>query len=108
MSEKLDGVRGYWDGTHLQTRKGRLLHPPAWFIQNLPPFELDGELWSKREDFEFIQSTVMDQTPGEGWKKITYNVFEVPNSQGDFYSRLSRAKGGSKPTGILRFGLFCR
>ena len=93
MSEKLDGVRGYWDGMHLQTRKGRILHPPPGFIQNFPPFELDGELWSKRGDFEFIQSTVMDQTPGDGWKKITYHIFEVPNSQGDFYSRLGKAKG---------------
>ncbi len=92
MSEKLDGIRGYWDGTHLQTRKGKLLYPPAWFIQNFPPFELDGELWSKRGDFEFIQSTVMDRAPGEGWEKITYNIFELPNSQGDFFSRLNKAK----------------
>lgn len=92
MSEKLDGIRGYWDGTCLQTRKGKRLHPPTWFIQNFPPFELDGELWSKRGDFEFIQSIVMDQTPGAGWKKITYNIFEVPNGKGDFYSRLGKAK----------------
>jgi DNA ligase-1 len=92
MSEKLDGVRGYWNGKKLLTRKGNPLNPPAWFVRNFPPFELDGELWSKRADFEFIQSTVLDQHPGEGWEKITYNIFEVPNAKGDFFSRLHRAQ----------------
>ena len=92
MSEKLDGIRGYWDGRRLLTRKGLPLNPPQWFIKNFPPFELDGELWSQRGDFEFIQSTVLDKTPGDGWRKITYNIFEVPNEKGDFLSRLNRAK----------------
>ncbi|GAB6145718.1 DNA ligase [Desulfocicer niacini] len=92
MSEKLDGIRGYWDGTRMYTRKGIPLNPPAWFTQNFPPFPLDGELWSKRGDFEFIQSVVMDQTPGKGWKHITYNIFEVPMGKGDFLSRLNRAR----------------
>ncbi len=92
MSEKLDGIRGFWDGNRMFTRKGLSLHPPSWFIKNFPPFSLDGELWSKRGDFEFTQSVVMDQTPGEGWKHITYNIFEVPNEKGGFLSRLNRAR----------------
>jgi DNA ligase-1 len=92
MSEKLDGIRGYWDGIRMYTRKGIPLHPPPWFIENFPPFSLDGELWSKRSDFEFIQSVVLDQTPGEGWEHITYNIFEVPNEKGDFLFRLNRAR----------------
>ncbi len=92
MSEKLDGIRGYWDGIQMYTRKGTPLHPPPWFIKNFPPFPLDGELWSKRGDFEFIQSVVLDLTPGEGWKHITYNIFEVPNEKGAFLSRLNRAR----------------
>jgi len=92
MSEKLDGIRGYWDGARLQTRQGRILHPPAWFVQNFPSFELDGELWSKRGHFEFIQSTVMDQEPGKEWAKITYNIFEAPNSEGDFYLRMDKVQ----------------
>jgi len=92
MSEKLDGIRGYWDGIRMYTRKGTPLHPPQWFIENFPPFSLDGELWSKRGDFEFIQSVVLDQTQGEGWKHITYNIFEVPNEKGDFLFRLNRAR----------------
>jgi len=92
MSEKLDGIRGYWDGSRLLTRKGLPLHPPPWFIKNFPDFELDGELWSKQGDFEFIQSVVLDAKPGPGWKKINYHIFEVPNQKGTFLLRLDRAK----------------
>lgn len=92
MSEKLDGIRGYWNGHQLLTRRGVPLNPPSWFIKNFPPFELDGELWSKRGDFEFVQSTVLDKMPGAGWEKISYNIFEVPNEPGDFLSRINKAK----------------
>lgn len=92
MSEKLDGIRGYWDGSRLLTRKGIPLHPPPWFIKNFPAFELDGELWSKQGDFEFIQSVVLDAEPGPGWKKINYHIFEAPNRKGTFFLRLDRVK----------------
>ena len=91
MSEKLDGIRGYWDGSKIVTRKGRVLNPPPWFTKNFPPFELDGELYSKRDDFQFIQSVVLDDQPGKGWDKITYHIFEVPNQAGDFFQRLEKA-----------------
>ncbi len=91
MSEKLDGIRGYWTGKQLQTRKGNLIHTPEWFLENFPPFELDGELWSDRNQFEFIQSTVLDVKPSEDWRKITYNIFEVPNTERDFNGRLQKA-----------------
>jgi DNA ligase-1 len=92
MSEKLDGIRGYWDGNRLLTRKGVPLHPPPWFIKNFPAFELDGELWSKQGQFEFIQSVVLDAEPGPGWEKINYHIFEVPNQAGTFFHRLDKAK----------------
>jgi DNA ligase-1 len=92
MSEKLDGIRGYWDGKEFYSKNGNLLNVPKWFTKNFPPFRLDGELWSKRDDFEFIQSTVLDETPSKGWEKITYNIFEVPDAIGDFPTRLQKAK----------------
>jgi len=92
MSEKLDGIRGYWNGKEFQTRKGNIIYTPGWFTINYPPFELDGELWSERNNFEFIQSTVLDKSPSIDWKKISYNIFEVPNAKGDFPSRLEKAK----------------
>ncbi len=92
MSEKLDGIRAYWDGEKLQTRKGKKIYAPKWFLKNFPKFELDGELWNKRDNFENIQSIVMDKTPTAKWKNITYNIFEVPNQKGDFFIRLKKAK----------------
>ena len=92
MSEKLDGIRGYWNGKQFLTRKGGVINVSDWFIDNFPKFELDGELWSKQNDFCFIQSTVMDMEPSDSWKSITYNIFEVPNTDGDFPARLQKAK----------------
>ena len=36
ISEKLDGVRAYWDGTHFLSRLGNIFPAPAWFTQALP------------------------------------------------------------------------
>ena len=91
MSEKLDGIRGYWNGKQLLTRQGRVIHAPGWFTENFPPFALDGELWRKRNDFAFVQQTVLDAVPSTNWRDITYNIFEVPGADGDFPTRLDKA-----------------
>ncbi len=96
MSEKLDGIRAYWDGKQLLTRKGKKIYAPKWFIKNFPNFKLDGELWTKRDDFENIQNIVMDKKPSIYWKNVTYNIFEVPNTKGDFLKRLDKAKSWFK------------
>ncbi len=93
MSEKLDGVRGYWDGKHLMSRGGKIIHAPKWFTKDYPPFPIDGELWSKRGDFDFISSTMRDKTPDDKkWRKITHNIFEVPNTKGNLFQRLSKVE----------------
>ena len=89
MSEKLDGVRAYWDGSKLLSRKGNVFAAPDWFTADLPPFELDGELWTAPGEFEAIVSIVSRDQPHSGWKRITYNIFEVPNAPGDFDARLA-------------------
>ena len=94
MSEKLDGIRGYWDGRVLYTKGGKRLSPPAEFTQNFPPFALDGELWTKRQDFENIQSQVL--ALGSQWEEVRYYVFEVPYAKGDFLQRLEKAKAWFK------------
>ena len=88
MSEKLDGVRAFWDGTKLISRGGKLFTPPASFTRGFPPFALDGELWSKRGDFEHIVSIVNTKDPNRGWGELTYNVFEVPKQKGNLFERL--------------------
>jgi len=92
MSEKLDGIRAYWDGKHLISRGGKIIHAPKWFLKDYPPFAIDGELWSKRGDFDTISSIVRDKLPSEGWKQITHNIFEVPNAKGNLYERLAKVK----------------
>ena len=88
MSEKLDGIRGYWDGQAMYTKHGKKLFPPKVFIANFPPFALDGELWSHRQDFEQIQSKVLRHHGT--WENISYQVFEVPQAKGDFLVRLQK------------------
>lgn len=89
MSEKLDGIRAYWNGKDLLSKNGNRIYIPKEIIKNYPTFHLDGELWTKRDDFENIQSIVLDKTPTIKWKEITYNIFEVPNQKGNFYKRIS-------------------
>lgn len=100
MSEKLDGIRGYWNGKKLLTRRGKEINAPKWFIKDFPSFELDGELWTKRSDFENIQNILMDKKPSKDWKQITYNIFEVPNTNGNFLKRLNKAKAWIKNKNI--------
>ena len=88
MSEKLDGVRAYWDGHQLISRGGYAFNAPMWFTRDFPAFALDGELWSKRSDFENIVSIVRSQQADESWEKIRYRIFEVPNQSGGLLARL--------------------
>ncbi len=87
MSEKLDGVRAYWDGKRLISRQGYPFNPPAGFIHNFPPYPLDGELYSKRGDFENISAAVRKHN-GD-WQGIKLHVFDVPNAAGRLDERLS-------------------
>jgi DNA ligase-1 len=89
MSEKLDGMRAIWDGRTLKSRQGNNISAPQWFLDGLPPFEIDGELWTKRGDFENIMSIVRQQTPDDRWQTISYNIFEVPNQSGGLLARLA-------------------
>ena len=34
----------------------------------------------------------MDKTPSKHWKEIRYNIFEVPNANGNFLKRLKKAQ----------------
>ncbi|RDU63082.1 DNA ligase [Helicobacter ganmani] len=78
MSEKLDGVRGIWNGKNLKTRKDNLIQVPKFWLVNFPPFVLDGELWLTYNHFEKISSIVRDSVSDESkWQEMTYQVFDV-------------------------------
>lgn len=88
MSEKLDGVRAYWDGKKLLSRNGNEFSVPDWFTKDYPPFPLDGELWTKRGDFENIVSITSQKKNSELFREVSYNIFEVPFQKDGLLKRL--------------------
>ena len=90
VSEKYDGLRGYWDGRQLWTRGGEPVRAPGWFTAPLPATQLDGELWAGRGNFAMAQGTVRNQTPSEAaWREIRFMVFDLPAQAGNFTARLA-------------------
>ena len=88
-SEKLDGVRAYWDGENLLSRQGKKLNAPQSFTKNFPKFALDGELYAKELKFEEIQASVMDKLPDEkAWGRLKFHIFDVPEASGGLLDRL--------------------
>ena len=89
VSEKYDGVRGYWNGKQLQTRGGDLVHAPAWFTAGWPDQPMDGELWAGRGQFAHAVSTVRQQTPDDAaWRRMRFMVFDLPAHNGLFTERI--------------------
>ena len=89
VSEKYDGVRGYWDGHTLRTRGGETVATPAWFTAGWPDTPMDGELWAGRGRFSHAQSTVRQQQPDDAaWREMRFMVFDLPAHGGTFDQRL--------------------
>jgi DNA ligase-1 len=96
ISEKLDGVRAFWDGgasrghtfvpysndhrpaTGLWTRYGNVVLAPDWWLDKLPRIPLDGELWLGHNSFQQTVSIVRGQ--GD-WTNIRFRVFDSPNME---------------------------
>jgi ATP-dependent DNA ligase len=110
MSEKLDGVRAWWDGTNFVSRAGNVFSAPDWcvergrrvwsslsqlcvttpagvvaclsrFTKPLPATPLDGELWCGRGQFQSTVSIVRSG-PSDRWKTLQYMVFDAPKDTG--------------------------
>ncbi|MBC8219745.1 MAG: DNA ligase [Proteobacteria bacterium] len=91
VSEKLDGVRGIWNGEKLHFRSGKLIHAPKWFTENFPPQPMDGELWMGRGTFDRLSGIVRKKIPDErDWKQVRYMLFELPESSGTFTERIQK------------------
>lgn len=107
MSEKLDGLRAFWDGgvtrgqptslvpwantekdaryitppvsTGLWSRYGKAIQAPDWWLDKLPRgIPLDGELYAGRGNFQFLVSCTKRLVPGAEWHSVTYQVFDAP------------------------------
>lgn len=89
ISEKLDGVRDYWDGQHLWFRSGHPAPAPDWFTKGFPKMALDGELWLGRGQFERLSKIIRTNQPVEAdWRQVNYLLFELPGAKGTFTQRL--------------------
>ena len=92
ISEKLDGIRGRWNGSALITRNGNIINAPTWFVKDFPQQTLDGELWLARNSFEKTTSIVLRKTPNEDWQNIKFMLFDLPEHKGTFSQRLAKLK----------------
>lgn len=88
MSEKLDGVRAYWDGRQFISRLGNVHHAPDFFTAGLPDVPLDGELWLGRKAFQRCVSIVRRQDKSDLWQSIRFLVFDLPAAAAPFEERL--------------------
>lgn len=89
ISEKLDGVRAFWDGKSLISRLGNTFHAPDWFVAGLPSIPLDGELWIARKAFQRTVSIVRRQDKSDLWKEVVYVAFDAPSVEAPFEERLA-------------------
>ena len=88
VSEKLDGVRAFWDGQALRFRSGRKIAAPAWFTAALPATPLDGELWLGRGRFDELSGIVRRRVPNDAqWHTLRYMIFDLPGASGSFGER---------------------
>ena len=102
VSEKYDGLRGYWDGRALWTRGGEPVAAPAWFTAGWPAQALDGELWAGRGGFERAVGVARRKTPDEaGWRRMRFMIFDLPAHGGEFRQRYAalRTLVPPSPTG---------
>jgi DNA ligase-1 len=92
VSEKLDGIRGRWNGSALITRSGNIINAPTWFIKNFPQQTMEGELWLARNSFAKTASIILRKTPNEDWRNIKFMLFDLPEHKGTFSERLSELR----------------
>ncbi|EAR91616.1 ATP-dependent DNA ligase (macronuclear) [Tetrahymena thermophila SB210] len=91
-SEKMDGVRAVWTGKTFYSRNGNEFYPPPFFIQNFPNCTLDGELFTKRDDFQrcvgIVKTKNGNEEKDERWKDIVYLVYDCPKLLKPFKDRI--------------------
>ncbi|WP_256645521.1 DNA ligase [Thermomonas paludicola] len=93
VSEKLDGVRGRWDGQRLLTRNGDPIEAPGWFTAGWPAQAIEGELWIGRGRFQQISDLVRALRPdASAWKSVRFMAFDLPGDAGVFAQRAQRLR----------------
>jgi DNA ligase-1 len=92
MSEKLDGMRAYWDGTQFWTRNDSVINVPELF-KVLPPIPLDGEFWCGYEESDVMYHVKLNcgkkKKIDTDWTPVIYCVFDAPLEEGTYEKRHS-------------------
>lgn len=103
LSEKLDGMRAFWDGgvtrgmaaelvpwanvekdtkikksTGLWSRYGKVIFAPDNWLAKLPPVFLDGELYLGRGQFQELVSITKRHEADSRWNDVQFKVFDSP------------------------------
>jgi DNA ligase-1 len=101
VSEKLDGVRAFWDGHRFVARSGQAFDAPPWFVEKFPARPLDGELWAGRGRFERLSGIVRKEKPVNAeWREVRYMIFELPGAPGSFRERAALLRQIADETGV--------
>ena len=93
ISEKLDGVRAFWNGKSFLSREGNEFTAPKWFTEVLPTdVLLDGELYAGRGNFQDAVSIVRTTNSTLWPDRISYQIFDIVDrtSTIPFEERISR------------------
>ena len=85
LSEKMDGIRAYWDGQKLYSRRGNQIPAPDSFTKDFPGSYLDGELWLGRGSLDKLR--IIYNTLGSDWSKVEYVLFDAPSQDEPFEYR---------------------
>lgn len=96
ISEKLDGVRAYWDGSTFFSKKGIEIETEPYFKESLPSLPLDGELWAGRSSLEKVVAAI-NSRKSEDWEHIKYAIFDLPSSKLPYELRMEELKKLSLP-----------
>lgn len=64
--------------TGLWSRYGNPIIAPDWFLDLLPSFPLDGELWAGRGNFQLCRSICAGDSPDPRFDQITFAVYSSP------------------------------
>lgn len=85
VSEKLDGVRCYWDGFNAWTKEGFEIFLPSSIRDILPAGKhLDGEIYAGRGNFEIARSAVQYNR----WTEVVrFYAFDRPDEDGNIMRR---------------------
>jgi len=95
-SEKLDGVRAYWDGSTLWTRQGNPIEMPERIRADLPAFHVDCEIWGGRGTFgDACAAAKGNWRPG-----VRLVVHDVPQAPGDWGARMLAGRLSPRPCGL--------